>query len=46
MMLRIEQGKGRKDRDTMLSPTLLGLLHDKRSFTHRNNIDGPVCATL
>src|ERR1700752_201371 len=26
MLLRIEQGKGRKDRDAMLSPQLLGLL--------------------
>ncbi len=28
MMLRIEQGKGRKDRYAMLSPTLLELLRD------------------
>ena len=28
MMLRIEQGKGRKDRFAMLSPTLLELLRD------------------
>ena len=28
MMLRIEQGKGRKDRYAMLSPVLLGLLRD------------------
>jgi site-specific recombinase XerD len=28
MMLRVEQGKGRKDRHAMLSPVLLGLLRD------------------
>jgi integrase/recombinase XerD len=28
MMLRVEQGKGRKDRHAMLSPQLLGLLRD------------------
>jgi integrase/recombinase XerD len=28
MMLRVEQGKGRKDRYAMLSPVLLGLLRD------------------
>src|SRR6202049_4243256 len=28
MLLRIEQGKGRKDRDAMLSPQLLELLRD------------------
>jgi site-specific recombinase XerD len=28
MLLRIEQGKGRKDRDAMLSPQLLKLLRD------------------
>ncbi len=28
MMLRIEQGKGRKDRHAMLSPQLLALLRD------------------
>src|SRR5260370_1612111 len=28
MLLRVEQGKGRKDRDAMLSPQLLGLLRD------------------
>src|ERR1700719_1510491 len=28
MLLRVEQGKGRKDRDAMLSPQLLELLHD------------------
>ena len=28
MMLRVEQGKGRKDRHVMLSPHLLGLLRD------------------
>ena len=28
MMLRVEQGKGRKDRHAMLSPTLLDLLRD------------------
>jgi site-specific recombinase XerD len=28
MMLRVEQGKGRKDRHAMLSPHLLGLLRD------------------
>jgi integrase len=28
MLLRVEQGKGRKDRDAMLSPQLLELLRD------------------
>ena len=28
MMLRVEQGKGRKDRHAMLSPVLLELLRD------------------
>jgi integrase/recombinase XerD len=28
MMLRVEQGKGRKDRHAMLSPVLLALLRD------------------
>jgi len=28
MMLRVEQGKGRKDRFAMLSPQLLELLRD------------------
>ena len=28
MMLRVEQGKGRKDRHAMLSPRLLQLLRD------------------
>ena len=28
MMLRVEQGKGRKDRHAMLSPQLLELLRD------------------
>ena len=28
MLLRVEQGKGRKDRNAMLSPRLLGLLED------------------
>jgi integrase len=31
MLLRVEQGKGRKDRDAMLSPQLLELLRDARS---------------
>jgi hypothetical protein len=29
MLLRVEQGKGRKDRHAMLSPQLLELLHWK-----------------
>jgi len=28
MMLRVEQGKGQRDRDVMLSPQLLQLLHE------------------
>jgi integrase len=28
MVIRVEQGKGRKDRYVMLSPQLLGLLRD------------------
>ena len=35
MMLRVEQGKGRKDRFAMLSPQLLELLHVTRLVAHR-----------
>jgi site-specific recombinase XerD len=34
MMLRVEQGKGRKDRHAMLSPVLLGLLRDWYRIAH------------
>ena len=37
MLLRVEQGKGRKDRHAMLSPVLLDLLRDwwrTVSYTH------------
>jgi integrase/recombinase XerD len=34
MLLRIEQGKGRKDRYAMLSPVLLGLLRDWWRIAH------------
>ena len=47
MLIRIEQGKGRKDRQVMLSPNLLGLLRDYYRearprgwmFPGRNRID-------
>lgn len=47
MLIRIEQGKGRKDRHVMLSPNLLGLLRDYYRearpqgwlFPGRNRID-------
>jgi integrase/recombinase XerD len=34
MLLRVEQGKGRKDRFVMLSPQLLELLHDWQQVAH------------
>jgi integrase/recombinase XerD len=34
MLLRVEQGKGQKDRFVMLSPQLLELLHDWRQVVH------------
>jgi site-specific recombinase XerD len=34
MVIRVEQGKGRKDRYVMLSPSLLGLLRDYWKQTH------------
>ncbi len=36
MMLRVEQGNGRKDRHAMLSPVLLELLRDCYRVAHRN----------
>jgi integrase/recombinase XerD len=37
MMLRVEQGKGRKDRHAMLSRVLLGLLRDGIAL-HRRRV--------
>ena len=37
MMIRVEQGKGRKDRFAMLSPQLLELLRDPTSRCNRAN---------
>ena len=47
MLIRVDQGKGRKDRHVMLSPSLLGLLRDyyrearpkEWMFPGRNRID-------
>jgi integrase len=38
LLLRIEQGKGRKDRFAMLSPQLLELLEGKRTRYARREI--------
>lgn len=37
MILRVEQGKGAKDRNAMLSPTLLTLLSNWYRFAHKHN---------
>ena len=41
MMIRVEQGKGRKDRHAMLSPQLLALLRDWWRIAHPQGVDVP-----
>lgn len=38
MILRVEQGKGAKDRNAMLSPTMLTLLRDWYRFAQKRNL--------
>jgi integrase/recombinase XerD len=41
MMIRVEQGKGRKDRHAMLSPRLLELLRDWWRIAHPVDVPRP-----
>ena len=46
MIIRVEQGKGSKDRNAMLSPTLLNMLHSWYRFARVNNGILPVLEDL